>query len=227
MDLGAMKDQTVVSYVFGSILRMALCCALLLLPIPATVGGADDDPEQAVFSLDFKDKPLSQVLDQITRLTGTQLMVNKEYAELKVSGSLKDVTVIQGLREIMAEMNHTIIYEADQTISLVIYGKKQASGPGGTRPLSPPNYPMNLPAERNFNSFPEPSESAEEAQPEPDESGGGEAVEDSGDQPQPSEEVQPPSPVQLPEEAQPPEEEQPQEEEPVPEQDAEDNAQED
>lgn len=216
-----MKDQTVVSYVFGSILRTALCCALLLLLIPAVGGGAEDDPEQAVFSLDFKDKPLSQVLDQITRLTGTQFLVNKEYAELKVSGSLKDVTVIQGLREIMAEMNHTIIYEADQAISLVIYGKKQGSGPGSTGPLPPPNYPMNLPVERNLNSAPEPSESAEEAQPEPDESGGGEAVEDSGNQPQPPEEVQPPSQVQLPEEAQPPEEEQ------VPEQDAEDNAQED
>jgi hypothetical protein len=178
MDTGAMKGITVISVAWRSILLAALCCTFLFILIPASGQGADDDPEQAVFSLDFKDKPLSQVLNQISKLTGAKFLVNKEYAELKVSGSLRDVTVTKGLSEIMADLNHTIIYEPDHTISLVIYGKKQVSGPGDSGPLPPPNYPMQQGVEDNLNSAPQAPEPAEQVEPEPNEPSGGESAPD-------------------------------------------------
>jgi outer membrane biosynthesis protein TonB len=184
MDTGAMKGIMFVSFALRSILLTTLCCAFLFIFIPANGRGADGDPASAVFSLDFKDKPLSQVLNQISRLTGAKFLINKEYAELKVTGSLKNVTVTQALREITAELNHTIIYEADDTISLVIYSKKQASGPGGFGPLPPQNYPMNPSFEGDANPEPEPPEPeppqpTEPMEPDPNETAGaGEAVQD-------------------------------------------------
>ena len=77
--------------------------------------------EETVISLNFKDKALNQVLKEISWLTGYSFAINKEYADLKVSGSLKDVPLHQGLKEILGKRSHTITYEPNKTITLAIY----------------------------------------------------------------------------------------------------------
>jgi hypothetical protein len=96
--------------------------AILTLPIHF-IYAADQDhySEETVISLNFKDKSLNQVLKEISWLTGYSFAVNKEYADLKVSGSLKDVPLHQGLKEILGKRSHTITYEPNKTITLAIY----------------------------------------------------------------------------------------------------------
>ena len=105
-----------------SLLMILTHLAILNLPI-RFIYAADQDhySEETVISLNFKDKSLNQVLKEISWLTGYSFAINKEYADLKVSGSLKDVPLHQGLKEILGKRSHTITYEPNKTITLAIY----------------------------------------------------------------------------------------------------------
>lgn len=74
-----------------------------------------------VFSLDARGEPLGEVLNKISRDTGYQITFDSEWAGLPVSGSFKNLTIPQGLRRILAKLNHSIIFnDSDQRISIVI-----------------------------------------------------------------------------------------------------------
>jgi type II secretory pathway component GspD/PulD (secretin) len=98
--------------------------------------------EETIISLNFKDKSLDQVLKEISWLTGYSFAINKEYADLKVSGSLKDVPLHRGLKEILGKRSHTITYEPNKTVTLAIY-KSSPSSPtiqNANKLSSPFNY---------------------------------------------------------------------------------------
>jgi len=74
-----------------------------------------------VFSLDARGEPLGEVLKKISKDTGYQITVDSEWAGLPVNGSFKNLTIPQGLRRILAKLNHSIIFnDSDQRISIVI-----------------------------------------------------------------------------------------------------------
>lgn len=96
--------------------------ALFLVNISFTsAAGPDHYSEETLISIDYEKTELGQVLKQISWITGYSFVINKEYAKLKVSGSLRDVPLHQSLKEIIGERSHTIIYEPNKTISLILY----------------------------------------------------------------------------------------------------------
>lgn len=88
-------------------------------PAPA----AEQGTTEVLFSIDFQDKPLKRALTEISWITGYSFLINREYADHKVSGKLENVTIHRGLKELVGDLNHTIIYEPDNTISLIIYDR--------------------------------------------------------------------------------------------------------
>lgn len=77
--------------------------------------------ESQLLSLDARGESLGEVLKKISNNTGYSITVDPEWTGLPVSGSFKNLPVNQGLRRILANLNHSIFFDdANQRISIVI-----------------------------------------------------------------------------------------------------------
>ncbi len=100
---------------------LVLLTIFLIHPTLIFAADAEHYSEETLISLDFDNKSLNQVLKEISWITGYSFVINKEYAEIKVTGTLKNVPLHQGLKEIIGKRSHTITYEPNKTVSLNIY----------------------------------------------------------------------------------------------------------
>ena len=84
--------------------------------------GANTNPEKALISYNFKDKPLKDVLKKISEVTGYKITLNEEWAELSVTANLKNLSIDESLKEVLRNSNNVVITnEKEKTISIIIY----------------------------------------------------------------------------------------------------------
>lgn len=116
----------------------------LILANPPSLSAAEKKhySEETIISLNFENKTLNQVLKEISWVTGYSFVINKKYADLKVSVALDKVPLHQGLKEIVGNHSHTITYEPNKTISLTLYKSSPPAPPDkeSTDLYSPLNY---------------------------------------------------------------------------------------
>ncbi len=95
------------------------------------------------FSLDVRGAPLGEVLKKISDDTGYQITVDSEWAGWPVSGSFKNLPVNRGLRRILSNLNHSIVFnEADHWIAIVIKSSPDDETlKAGTAPLAINSHP--------------------------------------------------------------------------------------
>lgn len=74
-------------------------------------------------SLNVKNKPLGEVLKKISADTGYTFKLNDQWRGHMVYVSLENMPLHQVLKRILGRLNHTIIYESDKSINIVIYGE--------------------------------------------------------------------------------------------------------
>jgi len=79
--------------------------------------------EESYISLNVKNQPLGDVLMKIGRETGYQIKLNGQWSDYPVHALLEHVPLDQVLKRILGRLNHTIIYESDKSINIVIYGE--------------------------------------------------------------------------------------------------------
>jgi len=114
-----MKDITLRSTCWVSVVLLAGLISTLL-SYPPSICAAKGSGSQ-VFSLEMRGEPLGEVLKKISNDTGYQITVNSEWAAMPVSVSFKSLPIDQGLRRILSNLNHSIVFnEADHRISIVI-----------------------------------------------------------------------------------------------------------
>jgi len=77
--------------------------------------------EEPHISLNVKNKPLGDVLKIISEDTGYKFKLNNQWAGYPISASLKNMPLHQTLKRILGRLNHTIIYESDKRVNIVIY----------------------------------------------------------------------------------------------------------
>ena len=88
-------------------------------PMPCT--GSESGEKLATFSLEVDQQPLGEVLQEISKATGYEITVDKEYAKQPITVSLKNVTVEEGLRRILGKLSrYLVIDEAEKKISVRI-----------------------------------------------------------------------------------------------------------
>jgi hypothetical protein len=120
--------------------------ATLLICLLAIMGSAATHPVMALdaaadprISLTATHQPLGAVLDSITGDTGYRFNLNERWEDYPVSATIRNLPLEQGLKRLLRSLNHTIIWEADKTVTIMIYGKVE---PGNTGPgisfASPP-----------------------------------------------------------------------------------------
>ena len=140
------------------------------------------DPTEPLISIDAKNEPLGQVLDQITRDTAYTFIVDEQWRTYPVRTAFQDLRLNDGLKRILSNLNHVIVYESADEIRITIYGQATPRTGGGSAPRSyePPAVPIQPPQ-----SMPDEQEPPiEEDHPTPAEASeeGEGAVNEAGDQ---------------------------------------------
>ena len=101
----------------------------------AAVQAADAEPR---ISLAIKDKPLGEVLETLTGDTGYHFKLNSQWQDYPVSASITNLPLEQGLKRLLRSLNHTIIWESDRTVRIMVYGKVENANTGGAVSFAAP-----------------------------------------------------------------------------------------
>lgn len=84
--------------------------------------GAESQDEPHI-SLKIKNQPLGDVLKKITLDTGYKFELIDQGGIYLVNVSIENMPLHRGLKLILQGLNHSIIYESDKTIKIMVYGK--------------------------------------------------------------------------------------------------------
>jgi len=131
-------------------MKAILCLIVCLFPFWGSVtiypAMALDDPSEPLVSLTAKDEPLGDVLDTLARETGYQFNLNRKWKDHPVSATINRLPLEQGLKRLLRSLNHSIIWEADKTVTIMVFGKADPLRPGsavsfGSAPQAVPEDP--------------------------------------------------------------------------------------
>ena len=98
---------------------ICLLAGILIFCIGADAKSTSDE----VKFLQVQNKPLSQVLQQLSQISGYTFTYDAEWADLNITVRVKSLSLEKTLRKILANMNFAIVYQADDNIKIRIYGK--------------------------------------------------------------------------------------------------------
>lgn len=125
--------------------KLVFC--LLLIIVGGTLSRqpamAADSPAEPLINLTVKNEPLGEVLDTITAETGYRFKLNSQWESHLVSATIGNLPLERGLKRLLRSLNHTIIWEADRTITIMVYGKAAPVSAGGTISHAAP--PQDIP----------------------------------------------------------------------------------
>jgi hypothetical protein len=99
---------------------------------------AQGEPLDPVINLTVKDEPLSDVLETIAQETGYRFNLTPQWEDHPVSATISNLPLEQGLKRLLRSLNHTIIWEADKTVTIKVYGKVTPGSSGGISFAAPP-----------------------------------------------------------------------------------------
>jgi len=121
----------------------------------------DASPEPRI-SLTARNEPLGDVLETITRDTGYRFNLNGKWKDYPVSATIANLPLEKGLKRLLRSLNHSIIWESDEIVTITVFGK---ADPGGTdTAISFAAPPQTYQEEKEPTTEPEPA-SVDEPQP--------------------------------------------------------------
>jgi hypothetical protein len=97
----------------------------LFLPSPTICGNSVAEEK---ISLDVKNQPLGDVLEEISAETGYEFNIDESWTNLPVTASIKNEPLHVGLKRILRNFNNAVIYGSDGTIKIKIYDREKSSG---------------------------------------------------------------------------------------------------
>jgi hypothetical protein len=88
-------------------------------------------------------------LDAITAETGYEFNINEQWESHPVSATIDNLPLEQGLKRLLLNLNHTIIWESDQIITIMVYGNTDSTNhhSGTSHAAAPRSIPAVPPAE--------------------------------------------------------------------------------
>lgn len=111
---------------------------LLFLALAAADGKAAA-PEMRI-SIDAQNESLGHVLAVVGRQATCTIRFDHRWEGHLVKASFQNLPLGEGLKRILANLNHAIIYESVHDIKILIYGEmaSRPAGPSTFRPYAPP-----------------------------------------------------------------------------------------
>lgn len=120
-----------------------------------------------VISLSVKEEPLIDVLDDITEQTGYRFELSEEWESHPISANVKDLPLERGLKRILKNLNHTILWGEDNVVNIRVYGKATQSDSGGISFAAPPQDDIQEENDESPDEVDESQPAEEEEQPPP------------------------------------------------------------
>ena len=129
-----------------------------LMPI-VTAAGGENNMDDKVVSLTVKDEPLGEVLRKISSANGCEFILDNKWISHRVTADLEKVSLNLALIRILRDLNHVIIYDSDQKIKIIIYGKIESksvssvpSTAGSSARMPEPELPASQAVEKDESS---------------------------------------------------------------------------
>ena len=88
--------------------------------------GADSSPDRSI-SLDITNRPLSEVLDRLSQITGYRFLYERDWADENISVKIVNQDLDKSLRKVLDHYNYGILYGNDGDVRIMIYGEKSVS----------------------------------------------------------------------------------------------------
>jgi hypothetical protein len=134
---------------------------------------AQESAAEPLVSLTVINKPLGDALASISRNTGYQLYVNEPWQEYPVSAAINEQPLEKGLKRLLNALNHTILWKADKSIKIIVYGEIAPDNYGSAISFSAP--PQAVPDEPDTITEDD-ADHSDEPEPASPSDGEGEAV---------------------------------------------------
>jgi hypothetical protein len=124
-----------------------LCCVLMQLVSALTVTHANavgpSHIAEPSLSLETRNEPLGQVLAQITQKTAYRFSLEDAWMDHPVTVAFRDLPLSQGLKRVLSNLNHAVVYESQYDIRIIIFGEAVFQ-PAGSSPAPRP-VPVPIP----------------------------------------------------------------------------------
>lgn len=104
---------------------LILCVLLLSIGDGVMQTAAAQDQ---VISLTVSNQPLGQVLETLADSSGVQFTLNEQWKNHLVSAAIENQTLEHVLKRLLRNLNHTVIWESDRTVAIMIYSKAAGAG---------------------------------------------------------------------------------------------------
>ena len=119
-------NKNLVEYLISILSALTI---IACIPISTTFSVASaKETKSDIFSLKFENKPLMAVIDTISEITGSEILVNEGWEKLPVTVTLNQVTLHRALRRIIGKFDHAIIYNAgNNKIYITIFGDSKSN----------------------------------------------------------------------------------------------------
>lgn len=104
------------------------CFCGLIFPAPAA---GEKSVADEIISLNVADKPLGEVLDNISEAAGCQFKIDAVWEDYPITASFKNEPLYRVLKRIFRDFNNAIIYGSDRTIKIIIYDDGTPAGKKG------------------------------------------------------------------------------------------------
>jgi len=102
-----------------------LCLGGFLSPAPAMTENSVAD---AIISLNVADKPLGEVLENLSDAAGCQFKIDAGWEDYPITASFKNEPLYRVLKRIFRDFNNAVIYGSDRTVKIIIYDDGKAAG---------------------------------------------------------------------------------------------------
>ena len=102
-----------------------ICFGGPLAPAPAA---AEKSVADAIISLNVADKPLGEVLENLSDAAGCQFKIDAGWEDYPITASFKNEPLYRVLKRIFRDFNNAVIYGSDRTIKILIYDDGKGSG---------------------------------------------------------------------------------------------------
>jgi type II secretory pathway component GspD/PulD (secretin) len=87
---------------------------------------ADSSLDRSI-SLDITNRPLSEVLDRISKIAGYRFIYDREWADENISVKIVNQDLDKSLRMVLGHYNYGILYGTNANVRIMIYGEKSVS----------------------------------------------------------------------------------------------------
>lgn len=101
------------------------CCGALLIPASAL---GENSVADAIISLEVADKPLGEVLENISDAAGCQFNIDASWEDYPITASFKNEPLYRVLKRIFRDLNNAVIYGSDRKIKIIIYDESAPAG---------------------------------------------------------------------------------------------------